>query len=78
MEGNYLMHKSGVRGYLQNNFQFSKCSYHNISVFMSSMKKQDRYCFEPNGKFLKSISFKKIPKKLDLPKIVRTLPPAIM
>ena len=50
MEGNYLMHKSGVRGYLQNNFQFSKCSYHNISVFMSSMKKQDRYCFEPNGK----------------------------
>ena len=45
------MHKSGVRGYLQNNFQFSKCSYHNISVFMSSMKKQDRYCFEPNGKY---------------------------
>ena len=27
---------------------------------------------------LKSISFKKIPKNSDLPKIVRTLPPAFM
>merc|ERR1712018_781752 len=33
VEGNFLMHKSGVRGYLQNNYQLSPCSYHNITFF---------------------------------------------
>ena len=42
------MHKSGVRGYLQNNYGFSGCSYRNITFFINSMRKQDRYCFE-NG-----------------------------
>ena len=41
-------------------------------------------CFEWPAEFseymkgLKSISFKKIPEKSDIPKIVRTLPPAFM
>jgi len=46
IQGNYLMHKSGVRGYLQNNYGFSGCSYRNITFFINSMRKQDRYCFE--------------------------------
>ena len=47
IQGNYLMHKSGVRGYLQNNYKLSKCSYHNITFFFSAMKRQDRDCLDP-------------------------------
>ena len=47
VQGNYLMHKSGVRGYLQNNYKLSKCSYHNITFFFSAMKRQDRDCLDP-------------------------------
>jgi len=49
IQGNFLMHQSGVRGYLQNNDQLSPCSYHNITAFFKALIKQDRNCLVPNA-----------------------------
>jgi len=47
VQGNFLMHESGVRGYLQNNDQLSPCSYHNITAFFNNLIRQDRNCLVP-------------------------------
>ena len=55
IQGNFLMHPSGVRGYLQNNDKLSPCSYHNITAFFKALIEQDRNCLEPNGNSILSI-----------------------